>query len=93
MLRHLSIRDFVIVAARDDLDAHLAVVGQHDGAVRERVRRDRHEHDALQLRMQDRPLRRERVGGRARGRRDDQAVRALVVHEAAIHVHAQLGHA
>ena len=43
--------------------------------------------------MQQRPAGRQRVRGRAGRGRDDQAVRALVVHELAVHGDFELDHA
>ena len=81
------------VAARHQFDRDLVGVGQQDRAVRQRVRRDRHQHPARNRRMQQRPAGRQRIGRRAGGRRDDQAVGALVGHEVPADRHAQLDHA
>ena len=48
---------------------------------------------AGERRMQDRPARRERIGGRAGGRGHDEAVGAQVVDELAVHRHRDLDHA
>ena len=50
---------------------------QHHGAVRDRVRRDGREEQHLHARLDDRPTHRERVGGRAGRRGDDDAVGAI----------------
>jgi hypothetical protein len=68
-------------------------VGQHDGPVRQRVRGDRHQHPAGDARVQDRPAGRQRIGGRAGGRGDDQAVGAHVGDELVADVDAQFDHA
>ena len=59
-------------------------VGHRDRAVRERVRRDRHERERRHLGREDRAAGRQRVRGGAGGRGDDHAVGAHRVHEAAV---------
>jgi len=81
------------IAPAHDFHDDLAGVGQDDGPVRQRMRGDRHEHDAAQGRMQQGAAGRQRVSGRARGRGNNQAIRALVVHEVAIDLDAKFGHA
>ena len=70
-----------------------AVAGSTSGRLRERVRRDRRQHERVDRRMHDRAARREVVGGRSGGRRDDQAVGFDVTDELAVDVDVDLDHA
>ena len=47
------------IAPSDDLYGHLAHIGEHDGPVGQRVRRNRHQHPPGDRRMQQRPTRRQ----------------------------------
>src|SRR6185503_13466105 len=87
-LRHVGEREAVEMRARiegvhhHDLD-HAAVAYAH-GTRGKRVRIERHERERRHRRMQDRALRRERIGGGAGGRGDDDAVGAQRVDELAV---------
>jgi hypothetical protein len=93
LVKRLHVEVGAGVAAGHHFDRDLAGGGQHDGPVGQGVRRDRHHHPAADGRVQQRPAGRQRVGGGAGGRGDDQAVGALVGHEVAVHLHPQLHHA
>ena len=81
------------IAAVDHGDGDRGVVADRDRPVRERVRRDGHEQERGELGREDRAARRERVGGGAGGRGDDDAVGAHRVGEAAVDLHRALDHA
>src|SRR2546430_150554 len=65
----------VLVRHQRDLDPVHA--REDDRSVRQRVGTDRRQHDRVHRREQDGPAGREVVGGRASGRRDDEAVGAV----------------
>ena len=73
-------------AAGHDLDVDLAGVGQDDRAVRQIMGRNGHQHPPLDAGMQDRPAGRQRVGGRAGGRADDQAPRNILLASTGMHI-------
>mmetsp|Transcript_4846 Transcript_4846/g.17211 ORF Transcript_4846/g.17211 Transcript_4846/m.17211 type:complete len:524 (+) Transcript_4846:2418-3989(+) len=81
------------VAAGDDLHAHLALVGQHDGPVGQGVGRNRHQQPAGDAGMQDGPAGRQRIGGGAGGRGDDQTVGPHIGDELVADLDLQLHHA
>ena len=58
--------------------------------LRGEVGRDRHNDEVARLRVEDRPADRERVGGAAGGRRDDDAVAAVVGDADAVDVDGEL---
>jgi hypothetical protein len=62
----------------DQREVQLAVGVQHDRAIGQGLAADRRDHDAQHRGRQDRSTRGERVGRGARGRGQDQAVRAVV---------------
>ena len=64
------------VGAGDDLDRDHRVGRDHHRAGEQRVRADRHDHQGLDARPDDRPARAEVVGGRARRRREHHPVAA-----------------
>ncbi len=78
------------VARRDHLDHDIGAARQHDGAVRQGMRRNRHQHHTVHAGVQNGPVGRQRIGRGARRRGDDQAVCPLHVHEAPVHLHLQL---
>src|SRR5262249_6808059 len=64
------------VDAAQQLDLDRAAVAHAHGTRGQRMRVERHQRERRHGGMQDRALRRHRVGGRARGRGDDEAVGA-----------------
>jgi len=81
------------VSPRHQRERNFGLIGQHDGPVAERVRRNRHDHPAADGGVNQRAARRKRISGGARGRRHDEAVGALVGHEMPVHLDAHLDHA
>ena len=92
IMRHLAVEVNARIIGLDDANLDVGLVTDHDRPVGQRMWTQRHEGDAGQRRMQDRPTRRERVGGRPGRRRDDQAVRTLVVDEFAVDRQLELDH-
>src|SRR5438874_3796072 len=96
-LAHVGEREAVEMRARierllePDLD-DAAVADAHRPG-RKRVRREWHERERRHCRMQDRPLRRERIGGGAGRRGDDHAVGAQRVDEFAVERELELDEA
>ena len=66
---------------------------QHERPVAQRVRADRHHHERVDIRLDDRPAARQRVGRGAGRRRDDQAVAAVRVDVAAVDGRHEIEHA
>jgi hypothetical protein len=81
---------FRVHVAQAQLDA--AAAGDHQRPVAEGVRADRHEQQRVQARMDQGAAAGQRIGGGAGGSRDDQAVGALGVDEAAVDVGLELDH-
>ena len=90
-LLHVAVGDCISRVRELDVDRH--VCREHDGAVRERVRRDGHEAQPLKRRMQDRTTCGERIGRGPRRSRADDAVGRLARHLLPVHVDHELDHA
>ena len=76
-----------------DLDLDRARIGEHDRAVADRVRTDRHHADGRQHRVQDGAAGRQGVGGRTGRRGDDDAVAASRPDQFVVHPPRVLDHA
>ena len=81
------------VASGYKLDRNFTRIGQHDGAVGQGVRCNRHQRPTRQGWVEHRPARRQCVGSGARGRGNDQTICPLIGHKVAIHLDPQLDHA
>ena len=66
------------VNSAQDANFDLAGIAHYDGAVRQCMRAQRHQRNAGNLRMLNRPVSRKRIGGRAGRRGYDQSVCAQV---------------
>ena len=64
------------VHAADQSDAHFRITRNRDRAIGQGVRRNRHQRNGRQARMQNRSAARQGVGGRPGGGTDDDAVGA-----------------
>ena len=80
------------VARFGDEDVDFAGVGHGNRAVGHRLRANGHEGEGAQAGLQNRPARRQSVGGRTGGRGDDKAVRTLGVDELAVDKGFKLDH-
>src|SRR5262249_23997709 len=74
-------------------DLYEGAITDHDGSNRQRVRADRHQRKPGNAGLHDRPVRRNRVRGRAGRRRYDQPVSAQVIDELTVDIHHELDQA
>ena len=81
---HLAVKVGAGVGGADDAYLDLATVADQDRAVGQRMWAQRHQGNPRDLRMHDRAIGRQRVGGRTGRGGQDQPVRAQVVDEFAI---------
>ena len=77
----------------NELDLDRQRVGKHEWPLGQRVGTDRRQHHRGHVRVEQRPAGRKVVGGRARGRRDDQPVGAVARHELRLDARLELDHA
>ncbi len=83
----------LVIGAAAGVDDDFAVAMDDDGTVAQPVRADGHQHDGVQVRLQQGAASRERVGGGTGGGGDDDAVGTLRVHVVAVHPGLELDHA
>ena len=80
------------IATMADGNGDERAVGNCDGTMRERVWRDGNERERRDLRRNDRTAGRQRIGGRTRRRRDDDAVGAHRIDETSVDFDGEVDH-
>ena len=73
-----------------DHDLDFRSIAHHQRAMRQRVRRDRRNHEGVDRRHQDWPAGGQRIGGRTGGRGDDQAVGLVAGNEHLIDINVAM---